>query len=290
MFSYPTEKYRKQRKEELLLKYGKLEAFTLGKSILSRDIDCFKVGKGKQKILAVGAHHALEYITSLALYDFIEFLLENRTRPPLFCDVSLDFLLSRYTYFIVPAVNPDGLEIHLNSSARGPLYDRCVKMNGSADFSLWQANARGVDLNHNYPVGFSEYKLVERKNGISAGKTRYSGEYAQSEPEVRAVSSLISSVDFSYVVSFHTQGREIFYSPRNERTARMARQLCRITEYSIAEPNEFSAYGGLCDYTGTLGIPSFTVELARGKNPLPESSYPEAVSITRKILLAIPKL
>ena len=31
----------------------------------------------------------------------------------------------------------------------------------SDDFSHWQANARGVDLNHNYDSGFYEYKKIE---------------------------------------------------------------------------------------------------------------------------------
>ena len=53
------------------------------------------------------------------------------------------------------------------------------------DFTHWQANARGVDLNHNYDAGFLEYKQIEAEQGIlGGGPTRYSGECPESEPEV----------------------------------------------------------------------------------------------------------
>ena len=40
---------------------------------------------------------------------------------------------------------------------------------GSEDFTRWQANVRGVDLNHNYDAGFDAYKQLEPSLGITGG-------------------------------------------------------------------------------------------------------------------------
>jgi g-D-glutamyl-meso-diaminopimelate peptidase len=75
-------------------------------------------------------------------------------------------------------LNPDGVDLQIKGiEAGGILSERLLKMNGREDFSHWQANARGVDLNHNYDAGFHEYKKLEKENDICAGATRYSGEY-----------------------------------------------------------------------------------------------------------------
>ncbi len=291
MHTVPNEEYRLKKRRELLEKYKELEAFRIGKSILSRDIDCYKIGKGRRAILAVGAHHALEYISSLAIYDFIDFLLEKTTRPRTFCNISLDFLLDSYSYYLIPALNADGIELVNGTADENVLYERQKRQNGSDDFSEWQANGRGVDLNHNYDWGFAEYKKIEEREGIAAGRTRYSGEYPESEPETRSLASLVRTLMPIAVVSLHTQGREIFYAPEAPRIAKSAQRLAHSVGYTVAERDGHNSYGGFCDYTGNaLGIPSFTVELGRGKSPLPDSARAEVSLATRKILVSLPSV
>jgi hypothetical protein len=157
------------------------------------------------------------------------------------------------------------------------------------DFSEWQANARGVDLNHNYEAGFFEYKRLEEAEGITAGKTRFSGEYPESEPETRALASFIRTLMPEAIVSLHTQGEEIFSKPDTEYVERIAGRLGRSSGYKTSVAEGLSAYGGLCDYTGSvLNIPSFTVELGRGKNPLPYSSLGAIPDKVRNLLIFLP--
>lgn len=288
--------YTEDKRREFLHKYNQIysSAYTaiLARSILGRDIDYYRLGTGKRNIVAVGAHHGMEYISSAATYDLIGFLSKKSTRGAMFCGVNLEILLQMFTFWLVPCLNPDGVELCTSGISKTPLYDRQVRMNGgSLDFSDWQANARGVDLNHNYAEGFFEYKRIEGAENISAGKTRFSGEYPESEPEVRGMANFIRTVMPDAVISFHTQGGEIFSSPKDSRTARIAERLADAVGYKALYPTAHARYGGLCDYTGqNLGIPSFTVELGRGKNPLPHGAYPALCDTARKLVVTLCKL
>lgn len=264
----------------------KCDAGRIGRSILGRSIEYYKLGCGKRNILAVGAHHAAEHITASALFAFIELLCGGGGSRE--CRDAL----SMACFWIVPCLNPDGVEMQICGPSASPLYERQLRMNGDEDFSLWQANARGVDLNHNYDAGFGEYKRMERCEGIFAGRSRYSGEYPESEPETRAMASFVRALMPDVSVALHTQGGEVYVKPQNEACRRIGERVSSALGYTLSVPQGSAAYGGLCDYTGdSLGIPSFTVELGRGKNPLPSSAFPEiceAVNILLPLLATLP--
>jgi g-D-glutamyl-meso-diaminopimelate peptidase len=286
----PIYKNRRVYSEEYLKKYPSSEYGIIGKSILAKEIEYFKIGCGNKHVIAVGAHHAMEHITASALYDFIEFLSKKLTRGESYCGVNIPFLLKKFSFWVIPCLNPDGVEMQLSGIEKTPLYERQLRMNcGSTDFSAWQANARGVDLNHNYGFGFFEYKRIEEKEGIVPGKTRYSGEYPESEPETRSLASFIRALAPTVIVSLHTQGEEIYSKPKTEYVEKISERLSRSVGYKSTEPLGLACYGGLCDYTGeVLGIPSFTVEVGQGKNPLPDSQFASICERVRKILVKLP--
>ncbi len=275
--------------EKFKEKNPKYECGKIGRSILTRDIHYYKIGEGRKNILCVGAHHAMEYITSLALFEFIDFMCENSARGATWYGINLEFLLQKFTYWVIPCMNPDGVELHLHGTGDNPLRERQIRMCGGEDFSDWQANARGVDLNHNYNFRFAEYKQLEKEEGIAAGKSKFSGEYPESEPEVASLMNFIRSTSLLAVVSLHTQGREIFYKPKTALMSSLTQKIADSLGYNIALAEGTAAFGGLADYTGdVLGIPSFTLELGIGKNPLPEASLPEVSELTRRFLVTLP--
>ena len=92
------------------------------------------------------------------------------------------------------------------------------------------------------------------------------------------------------VVSLHSQGEEIYAFPDTPSISRVAKRLADITGYEHKTPDGTAAYGGLCDYTGSLGIPSFTFEVGMGKNPLPESSVKGIFERISRALLTLPIL
>ena len=279
---------RAKMTEWILKKHERAEYTAISRSILSQSIDAFFIGDGRRYITVFAAHHALESITANLGYMLIDLLLTSANKGNIW-GVDCKLLLSKYRFVIVPCVNPDGIEIRYHGAAGLPLYDRLMRMSGG-DFSTWQANARGVDLNHNYDCRFEEYKLVERERGIVPGPTLYSGEYPESEPETKGVATLVRTLDPALVVSLHSQGEEIYSYPDTPRQRQVARKLSEMTGYKLSVPDDTASYTGLCDYTASLGIPSLTVEVGKGTNPLPESYVHDIFSRIGKALCVLPTL
>ena len=251
-------------------KHGGLRSQQIARSILSRPIEAYSVGEGKKLIAILAAHHSLESITSNIAYLLLDTLL-SFSRSDMVKGVNCKLILAKYRFIIIACVNPDGVEMRFHGVSDSPLKDRQMRMSGG-DFSGWQANARGVDLNHNYDFRFRDYKKLEGELGISAGAGLFSGEYPESEPETKGVANFIRALGPMAVVSLHSQGEEIYAYPNNKKTSRCLSRLEQLTGYRGTRALGTAAYGGLCDYTGVIGIPSFTYEVGKGKNPLSESS------------------
>lgn len=268
----------------------------IGTSILDRAIPILHIGKGKRRILYVGAHHGMEWITSLVLMHFCEDLCKAIEAKERVCGIYPCDLLSGYTISILPMLNPDGVEYQIHGvKDDNPLRERLLEMNGGdSDFSFWQANARGVDLNHNYDAGFEEYKKMEREEGIKKGApTRYSGECAESEPEVAALCNFIRfSSPWRGVMTLHTQGEEIFAPTCKEKSSKVtARRLSELTGYRLSRAEGLAAYGGLSDWcTEKLSVPAFTMECGRGKNPLPTTQLYSIYATVRASLFLFPTI
>ncbi len=283
----PDEKGRERMKKRIEEKYG-VSSATVARSILSRPIDGYFLGDGQKHVMIAAAHHALEYITINLTFALIDELLSKSQKGEI-NSINCKILLSKYRFIILPCVNPDGVELHLNGIADTPLKDRQLRLS-NGDFSTWQANARGVDLNHNYAAGFSRYKGIEAERGISAGCSLYSGEFPESEPETHGVANLVRTLMPIAVVSLHSQGREIYPSPRTPSVLRTADRISSLSGYNVSEPRDTAMYGGLCDYTGSLGIPSFTLEVGAGVNPLPLSGIDEIFSDVSDAVLTLPTM
>ena len=94
----------------------------------------------------------------------------------------------------------------------------------------------------------------------------------------------------SAVIALHSQGEEIYAFPPSQKAVRVGKRLSDMTGYSLSVPEDTAAYGGLCDYTGSLGIPSFTLELGKGKNPLPESEVRGIFPRIRNAIALLPTI
>ncbi len=278
-------------------RYDFLSVTGIGESILSKKIHMITLGneRAEKSVLYVGCHHGAEWITTLLLLRFVNELCEYYKSSKQPFGINLQTLFSKRCLRIVPQLNPDGADLVINGlSEDNILYDRLYKMSGG-DFSKWQANARGVDLNHNYDAGFLEYKALESENGIEPGPTRYSGECPLSEPETAALASLIKyDSSISMIMTLHSAGEEIYYSS-GEKTPkgaeRIAKILSRLSGYKLSKPEGLSSYGGLTDwFIESFDRPSFTVECGKGENPIGENKYFSIYAAIREMLMTAPLL
>ena len=285
--------------EKLLMEYKNqyefLDVGTLGNSILGKNISRITIGKGKKSVIYIGAHHGMEWITSALLMQFIHDFCEEYQKGTNILDVSTRVLFETRKIHIVPMLNPDGIDYAIHGiNENNIMYNRLIKMNGKTDFSHWQANARGVDLNHNYNAGFSEYKIIEHKENISCGETKYSGEYSESEPETRALCNFVRFERPELALTLHTQGEEIYYTSGEKSTntsLTIAKTLSRLTNYKISFPSGTAKYGGFTDwFIEEFDKPSFTLECGLGENPLPFSDFDKIYSAIKRSLFIAPIL
>lgn len=283
---------------ELVMKYPFLSSIPIGKSYLGRNVEMIRLGGGSlRRPLFVGTHHGMEWITALILLRFTEDLARAASDGSNMYGCDIRFVLRSRSICIIPMLNPDGAELAVSGiGENNPVAERLISANGgSRDFSRWQANARGVDLNHNYDADWQKLRAIEESMGISGpSPTRYGGEYPESEPETAALCSFIrTDGGISSLTALHTQGEVIYWRygedmpPRSEMLAKI---LSKSTSYALDEPEgEIASYGGCKDwFISEYNRPAFTVECGKGENPLPLSDFHAIYSrIAEGLLLMI---
>lgn len=167
----------------------------------------------------------------------------------------------------------------MHGSAAAGEYRELVHNVSCGDTSRWQANARGVDLNHNFNAGWEALHTLEREQGIyHPAPTRYGGEYPESEPETRLLCDFCRSQYFRHALAFHSQGEEIYWDfgeRTPEKSRLMAQVLAASSGYEMSEPEAIATGGGFKDwFISCFCRPAFTIEIGKGENPLPLSDLP----------------
>jgi len=267
----------------LKARYPFLRVSSIGASVLGKSLYALRLGTGARNVFYNAAHHALEWITSPLLMKFAEEYLKAYTFGRELAGRDPRELWDSTSIWLVPMVNPDGVNLVLNGLTPGdPYYEDLLRWNGgSADFAtVWQANIRGVDLNHNYNAAWEQSKEAEAGLGITGpGPTRYSGPYPVSEPETRAMVAFTRSHNFQLVMAYHSQGRVIYWNfmglaPDEART--IGEALARISGYALEEATGVASYAGYKDwFTQDFRRPGYTIEVGEGVNPLPLSQFPQ---------------
>ncbi len=268
----------------------------LGNSLMNKSIPIITLGKGKKRILYIGAHHGMEWITTALLLKFANEYCELFEANGHIGHTSVSYLNSTRSIMIIPMLNPDGVDYQINGVEKNnPLRDRLLKMNReNEDFSRWQANGRGVDLNHNYDAGFYEYLRCEEAQRISDGApTKWCGFSPESEPESGLLANFCRfNDDIGLFISFHSQGEEIYYGDKFDPPAesfRIGKMLERMSGYKLMKTEGSAASGGFTDWAvKELKKSAYTVECGRGENPLPISSLFEIYFKLRRMLFEAP--
>lgn len=271
--------------EYLKENYSQLKIFPIGRSVLERDINALCIGNPMGATLFVGATHGLEWITALLLIKFCETVLEGLKTGGNVSDINVSKALRDRSLVIVPCLNPDGVEIALSGKDGAGRLGESVEEICAGDFSKWQANACGVDINHNFDAGWCILRNMENQSGITGpAPTRYGGRHPNSEPETCAMTTFCLTYQPRSLYSFHSQGEEIYYKYGTHtpvRSSLIAQILASSSGYTVANPTGLASHGGLKDwFIDKFHRPGFTIEVGLGKNPLDISNFD---SIYRKI-------
>ncbi len=260
--------------EKLCEKYGFIRKSIIGKSCAGNDIKALKIGRAKEYCLMAAAFHGSERITSNILLMFIENLCKAIATDGYISGLKARRALVGRGIIFVPCVNPDGCDISLlGAKVLGTKAVHIARLCNN-DFTHWNANLRGVDINHNFNADWYELRAKEKDAGIYCpGPTRFGGYRPESEPETVALTSLCRKCEIRHVVALHSQGEVIYWNYGEKtipRSRRMAEIMATSSGYALDVPTSLASGGGFKDwFISEFSRPGFTVELGKGKNPLP---------------------
>lgn len=277
----------------LLQRYQFLDISSIGRSVLGKDLFLVKFGNGPIKIHVNASHHALEWINSVFVMKFIESMSNAFINNEEINGFNIRNIFNTHTFYIVPMVNPDGVDL-VNEGLQldNPYYSDLIRWNttGRPFSEVWQANIRGVDLNHNYDAAWQQSKEAEEELGITGpGPTRYSGPFPFSEPETQALRNLTINEDFYLAIAYHTQGKVIYWNFMDLATQRdkeIGEKLAQASGYTLDTAAGVASYAGYKDwFIQDFRKPGYTVETGRGTNPLPITQLPQIYEDNVRLLL-----
>lgn len=270
--------------------YGFIKKSQLGKSCGGKSIYALKIGAAPCYSLIAAAFHGSEGITATVLLMFVEELADAIKSDGFVAGIRARKSLNGRGVIFVPAVNPDGCDISLLGAAA--CGERAVQIGKMCnyDYSRWNANLRGVDINHNFNADWSALRDREREIGIyGPAPSKFGGFKPESEPETTALTSLCRSTQISRVTALHSQG-EVIYSGFNGIEPHGSRKMSEImatsANYTLDTPSGTAVGGGFKDwFISEFNRPGFTVEIGLGKNPLPHGDSEKLYHRIREMLM-----
>lgn len=275
---------------QLTAEYSFLKMTSIGKTVTGRDIKALRIGDSEECILYTAAIHGSERITATVLLRFIADLCEALKQGGKLSDVDARRALNGKSVIFVPLSNPDGCEISLKGAVGCGIQAGYLSRLCNGNFTNWNANARGVDLNHNFDAGWVKLHELERKEGyFGPGPTRFGGKHPESEPETVALTTLCRKLTVRYVMCFHSQGEVIYWDYNGIDTCRgrkMAEIFAASSGYALDVPCGLATGGGFKDwFINEFHRPGFTIELGKGKNPLPPEMGEEIYNKVKEMMM-----
>ena len=280
--------------QELEIKYPFLEIGIIGMSVLGNPIPYIKVGTGTKKVFYNAAFHANEWITTPVLLKFVEELAEAYITEKRLNGVDVNRLLRNVQLYVVPMVNPDGVDL-VNGVIREVEVLRRTEEIAEKYPDIpyptgWKANIRGVDLNLQFPAEWQMARRIKFAQGFTTFAPRdFVGEGPLTEPESLAVYNFTLRNDFALILAYHSQGEVIYwkfldYEP--PRSREIALYFGEVSGYQVEETPIASGYAGYKDwFIQSYNRPGYTIEVGSGENPLPLEQFEQIYRDNIGILL-----
>lgn len=248
-----------------------------------RPIRTLVIGTGPRKVIYSASHHANEWITSLVLLKFAEDFAQAITSQGQIWQWDAKDLAERVTIYMVPMVNPDGVDLVTGAISSGNIqYDLAQRL--GEDYPAipfpngWKANLLGVDLNLNYPAGWLQAREIKFSQGYTRpGPRDYVGRAPLNQLETQALAGYTQYIDPALVLAYHSQGKEIYWQflsydiPGAEE---LGQQMASASGYTLADTPYASSFAGYKDwFIQEFRRPGYTIEVGSGENPLPLSQF-----------------
>ncbi len=278
---------------------------SLGTSYDNRQIFELIIGNknSKNKIFVQATVHAREYINSVLVMKQAEALCENYYSGT-YRGKYYSELLENCCFYIIPMSNPDGVSISIygadgirDDALRSKVVKMCNKYGSGkrSYYTLWKANARGVDLNRNWDCNWAT-----SKNTVNyACSSGYKGPSAFSEKETKILKNEVETLQPKTVISYHSNGSYIYWDFIQTGTLqRKCSDLFNVVKgltgyYSAENPSahgydtsELSPCFG--DWVAQVKkTPTLTIETGRVSCPIPAKYFSTIWNENKHVLPAV---
>lgn len=268
----------------LAARYPFIQPQRLTTTAFGRPVEVLRMGRGQRRVLYTAAHHANEWITATLLLVFTEQLAKANAAGTQIGDADARQLLRGATVYLVPMVNPDGVDLVTGAIGQADAqytYARNLANNYPAiPFPTgWKANLLGVDLNLNYPAQWETAREIKFSQGYTLpGPRDYVGAAPLDQQETKALAELTRQLDPELVLAYHSQGEVIYWQFADYEVpgARaLAERFSTLSGYALEDTPYASSFAGYKDwFIQNFRKPGYTIEVGRGENPLPLSQFP----------------
>ena len=176
---------------------GLAKVLTIGYSFERRPLKVIRISKKrplstspKEAVFIDAGCHAREWITISAALICIQRLVEYSHQ--------YEDLLSRFDFYILPVVNPDGYEYSHTVNRFWRKTRRPIRHQKLGKYSF------GVDLNRNYDFHWQDASP-------NPNKYTFRGDKPFSEPETRALRNFLSGLNCKLYLTLHSHAQAICY-------------------------------------------------------------------------------
>ncbi|MBR2938045.1 MAG: M14 family metallocarboxypeptidase [Oscillospiraceae bacterium] len=257
----------------------------LATTAFQRPIPTLVIGNGPRKVIFTASHHANEWITTPVLLKFAEEFAQAIQSGDRIYDRDAQELAQRVTIYMVPMVDPDGVDLVTGAiqtgSAQYQLAEQLAANYPSIPFpDGWKANLLGVDLNLQYPAGWLRAREIKFSQGFTQpGPRDYVGRSALDQFESRALAGYTRYIDPALILAYHSQGKEIYWQFQDIEVPgarELGQKMADASGYALADVPYASGFAGYKDwFVQEFRRPGYTVEVGQGINPLPLSQFDE---------------
>lgn len=208
---------------------------------------------------------------------------------------NINKIFNSFSLHFIPMLNPDGVDLvtsKINISNKDYINARNIANHyPSLQFpNDWKANIKGVDLNLQFPAGWENAKKIKYSQGFSSPAPRnFVGFSPLTEPEAIAIYNYTLSNNFDLMLTYHTQGKEIYWQFQNfapDNSYDIGLEFANLSNYTLADVPFESSFAGFKDwFLQNFKKPAYTIEAGFGQNPLPISQFNNIYNDNLNLLL-----
>lgn len=239
----------------------------LGYSHDNREICQLNFGTGNHIILLTAGVHGRESLNTHVLIKLLELYCMAYEKKESLCGYSIQEFARQYQIQMIPLANPDGYMCALrgfNIIQKEELRLKAKQM--QIPYEEWKYNARGIDINRNFPS--------------VSWKEKFEGDFSSSEQETKLLQQFLKTSHSIGYIDYHSRGNSIYYyrnsqtKEYNETQKKLALSLQHLTGYTLVNPSdevEENDSGGntVHFYSEYSSQPAITIETANEFEPFP---------------------